>query len=233
MTALAERHAAEWSIMPGWGVVADLTPPELGAARALRRLKRGLAGALVAVLLLCIGGYLLASRGHSGAENDLTNANATTATLTVTQHRYDKVTHIDAATAGMNAQLSTLLSTDVDVSSLVNQLYATLPKNMTLTSINITVGATAGAGAITTGATQSVGSISLSGTSKRFVDLAAYASALSRLRGITAVVPSSNSVQDGKGTWTATAQLTEARYSHRYTAPAVPASPASPTGGTR
>ena len=46
MTTLLDPPAAQpapWSVMPGWGVVVDLTPPELIDLRRLRGLRRAIA----------------------------------------------------------------------------------------------------------------------------------------------------------------------------------------------
>ena len=41
-----------WSAMPGWGIAADLTPPEIINARQLKLLRKLLGGGLVALLVL-------------------------------------------------------------------------------------------------------------------------------------------------------------------------------------
>ena len=45
-----------WSTMPGWGIAADLTPPELINSRALKTLRKWLGAGLVVLLLACIAG---------------------------------------------------------------------------------------------------------------------------------------------------------------------------------
>ena len=48
-----------WNTMPGWGIVADLTPPELIASRRLAVIRKALLSGLIflTVLLLCGYGY--------------------------------------------------------------------------------------------------------------------------------------------------------------------------------
>ena len=51
-----------WSSMPGWGIVADLTPPELIASRHLKVLRKWIVLGLVVLVVACVAGYVLAAQ---------------------------------------------------------------------------------------------------------------------------------------------------------------------------
>ena len=59
MTALAAPERL-WVMAAGWGIAADLTPPEIVSARRLSRLRRWIAIALAGLAVLVAGGYGLA-----------------------------------------------------------------------------------------------------------------------------------------------------------------------------
>ena len=65
MTATAPAPVQLWSTMPGWGIAADLTPPELINSRALKTMRKWLGAGLVVLLLACVGGYVAAARQRS------------------------------------------------------------------------------------------------------------------------------------------------------------------------
>ena len=68
---ITEERPALWSAMPGWGIAADLIPPELINARQLKVLRKLMAAGIVALLVVCAGGYYLAAAENSSASADL------------------------------------------------------------------------------------------------------------------------------------------------------------------
>ena len=220
MTTLIAEPGADnlWASMPGWGIVADLTPPELVAARSLRVLRKQLAAALVLVVLLCAAGYVWAAQRTSAADDQLATSQATTAQLNAQNSKYSNVVALQSATDSVTNQVATLMSGDVDVATLVQHVAAAAPAGTSFTSISITfsTGQAAAAGAATTDAT--IGTLTMSGTSNRMVDVASYVTTLQGVTGVIDVVPSSNSATNahGRATWAITGELTDKLYTHRF-----------------
>ncbi|WP_375480187.1 hypothetical protein [uncultured Jatrophihabitans sp.] len=232
MTALLADSKTDnlWATMPGWGIVADLTPPELVAARALKVLRKYIALALAVVVLLCVAGYVWASMQSSAADDRLAASQAATSQLTAENAKYSGVVALQNATQNVNSQVATLLATDIDVAAFVQRLHTVAPAGTTLTTVNVALSAS-GDPTATSGVTTEpiVGTVTLSGTSRRMVDLAAYVTALQKLRGVVNVIPSTNSAtkNGGLATWAVTLQITDKLYTHRYDATAA----ATTTGG--
>ena len=225
MTTLLADPGADniWASMPGWGIVADLTPPELSAARNLHVLRKRLGIALVAVLLLCVVGYVWASRQASAADDQLAASQATTARLNAQNNKYSKVVELQSTTDSVTNQISALMATDVDVATVVERVEGAAPKGTTFTSFALTLSGGGSAG--TTGVVGTeplIGTLTLAGSSNQMVDVATYVTALGRLSGVVNVIPATNSATKagGRATWSITAQLTDAVYTHRYQAAA-------------
>ena len=223
MTALLTKPGEGnlWGTMPGWGIAADLTPPELVAARRLKVLQKFIAAALAIVVLACIGLYTMAYLSKSSATSALDAANAKTSQLTAQQAKYTKVTLIQTQTKAIDAQISSLMSSDVDVSGLVGKLRKALPGTMSITSVSVTLtGSSAVAGAagpsLDTSGLPQIGAITLTGVAQNLDNLADYVSALSALPGVVNVIPTSNVSNPRSATWNVTMQLDNKLYSHRY-----------------
>jgi hypothetical protein len=225
MTATLNPPSAEtalWGTMPGWGIAADLTPPELVEARRLKVLRKAIAAALLLVVVLCIAGYALAFLKHRSASHDLDAARDRSRELTLDQQKYSKVTQIQAMTTTVNSQLTSLAGKNVDVAMLFAHMRDALPNTMSLTAMNATIsGAEAGtntAPSLDTSGHAVVGTVTLSGSSQRLVDLANYVTALAALKGVVNVVPSSNSTATaGTAQWNITLQLTDVLYTQPST----------------
>jgi hypothetical protein len=231
MTAILDRPVAGdlWGSMPGWGIVADLTPPELVAARRLKLLKKLIAVGLALVVVLCAGGYALAYVNHSSAAQALDAASARTAAFTAEQAKYARVTEILAATQSVNGQIATLMADDVDMADLLIKLRSVLPGTMSLASITATVNGAADGGvssdntnaSLDTSGRAVIGSVTLTGAAQRIVDVSTYVSSLVSLPGVVNVVPTSNAAGAPGGVqWNITLQITDQLYTHRYTAAA-------------
>jgi Tfp pilus assembly protein PilN len=209
--------------MPGWGIVADLTPPELSAARRLKALQRLIGVGLAVVVALCAGGYFWAKLQHGSAVDALDAANERTTALTVDQAKYAHVTQAQTLTRSIDGQVGVLMVDDVNVPVLLAKLRAALPGTMSLTSVNLTLtpgpAATSPGTSLDTSGRPTVGTVTMTGSAEHMADVADYVSALSAVRGIVNVVPPSNNAGTGGGAqWTLTLQLTDKLYTHRYDA---------------
>lgn len=225
MSTLASERAVEpWSAMPGWGIFADLTPPELLALRQLKGLRKTLLIVLLVVVLACVGGYGYAMHQHSTAAAAYDRAQAQTSSLTAQQSKYSDVTRLRTTTAGINTQIASAMANDVDFAAFLGKVRAALPGSLSLTSVTMTTnpgtGTTAagsgGAVSLATGAGTRIGTVSLVGTGQSLADLSGFVTALAALPGVVDVLPSSNTAAANATTFNVTFGVTDALYTHRY-----------------
>lgn len=220
--------------LPGWGIYADLTPPELLAARRLKALRRSMAIGIAALVTVVLLVFALTMLRHRQATDDLAREQTITAGYTAQQSRYAVVTQIQDSTTSIRQQLAGLMLADVDTSGLLSSIRTTLPRGMVLNAVQESanaggVGAARTGGATTldtSGATQ-IGHVTLSGTSSRLEDIATYVDALGSRPGLVDVVPVTNQASGSTYTFTITASVTDAVLTHRY-APLASTTPASP-----
>jgi hypothetical protein len=213
-----------WSTMPGWGIYADLTPPELVNSRRLKSLRKAIVAALVALLVLCAGGYVLAARKHAAASGELDSVQAQTAQLQANASRYAVVTKIQGTVTDVQAKVATLMSGDVDLVKLIAQIRSSLPPTMTIKqeAVTITIAASAGAQAsasgtgLDTSGRPQIGTVTVSGAAKSMDDLSVYVDALKVIPGVVDVLPLSN-VTDATGVqYNLSLGLTDVLLSHRF-----------------
>ncbi|MGH8961817.1 MAG: hypothetical protein ACRDWT_11620 [Jatrophihabitantaceae bacterium] len=223
MTATLARPSEQnlWSTMPGWGIVADLTPPEVIAARRLHLLRKLIVAGLVLVVLLCAGGYVLAVRQHSSASDALNGTTARTTQLQAQVNKYGGVTRIQGTVDGVRSRVATLMQGDVDLTTLLVKIRTALPASMSIKQLGVTLNPTTGApAAATPGLNLSghsiIGTVTLSGSGRTLDDLPAYVDALAALKGVVNLVPTSNQTGTGGTQFAMTFALTDQLYSHRY-----------------
>lgn len=221
-TITPSAESTLWGSMPGWGIVADLTPRELVEARRLNVLRKAIAVALLVVVLMCIAGYAWAFLKHRSASDDLTSAKGRSQQLAGERRQYSNVTEIQSMTQSVNSQINGLTANNVDVAILLARVRGSLPHSMSLTSMTVTIsGASAGtntAPSLDTSGHAIIGNVTLAGTSAKLVDLADYVTLLSGLKGVANVVPSSNAAATaGTAQWNVTLQLTDQLYAPHTT----------------
>jgi Tfp pilus assembly protein PilN len=233
MTAvLVPEHTELWRTMPGWGITANLLPPEIVAARRARVLRKIVIFVLAGVVLLGAAGYFLAYKQKQDASSDLAAAEAQTAQLHVQQHKYDEVVQITGEVAQVKSKISTLFTTDVDFPQLLNELVAQAPKSGGITQLAV---ALQGGPTVSGQATSSsqptvaldpsgqvpVGNVTITGTARSMSDVAAYVNALAHVPGVIYVYPTSQQTDAGTVTYALALTLTDAVYSHHYDLPTV------------
>jgi hypothetical protein len=226
MTAvLASRPANHlWSTMPGWGIVADLTPPELIAARHLRVLRKLISVGLALVLILCAGAYVLAFKAHSTAA-DARDA-VTARTQQLQQQLHDKsfgdVVRIQGTLAQVQGQVTGLMKDDVDLPELLGKIRTALPARMAINTLLVTLApagtAVVGAPATTldTSGHVVIGTVVVAGSSETLDDLPTYIDRLARVNGISNLVPTSNGSDTVGVKFSLAFAITDRLYSHRY-----------------
>ncbi|MGH3632133.1 MAG: hypothetical protein ACRDRL_32415 [Sciscionella sp.] len=228
MTAVLTKNL--WHSMPGWGIVANLLPPELLEARRAHALRRLVAFGAVGVVVLAIIGYGFAAwRGHS-ASNALSRAQDTTHSLTAEQGKYNEVVQIQGSLAQVQSQISTLMADDVQFSGVVGSLRSDLLPGMAISQLSAQVDTgttgTSTAGSSGTGANsgavlntspdKTIGTMTMTGTAIRFSDVSAYIDKLSAVTGLVQVYPISNAAGTAGVQFSLQITLTDKLLSHRY-----------------
>lgn len=217
---------ALWNSLPGWGIAADLTPPELINSRQLSTLRKLMAAGLVLLLLVCAGGYYLAAREKADARVDMDAAQSRTKELQRVGDSYSSVVAIQGSVKQVQAQVTQVMGADVDLVALLVILESNLPKTMVIKQESITintvgvVGATgvpAGSSLDTSGLPR-IGTITMSGTGQALDDLSDYIDRLEVVPGLVDVVPISNtaSAATPETQFSLTIGLTNALLSHRF-----------------
>ncbi len=216
-----------WSAMPGWGIAAELIPPELVTARKLKVIRKLLAAGLVVLLAICAGGYYLASQENRTASSDLASVGDRTRQLQAAGRLYSGVVSIQGAVTQVQTQIAGLMTADVDLVALMGKIRSTLPATMTISqeSITISTAGVAGAAAVATGSgldtsgLPRIGTITLSGTGKTLDDLSDYVDKLHTVSGLVDILPISNTkaaTGTGSTAYSLTIGLTNALLSHRF-----------------
>jgi Tfp pilus assembly protein PilN len=217
MTTLADRPASGqlWSTMPGWGIVADLTPPELIDSRRLTSLRKLIVVGLTIVVLIVAAGYVWAMMRHSSAANVADAAAADTSRLEQSEAQYADITQLQTSTDAVKAQIATLTTTNVDMATLVAQIRTVLPHTMAIDNINATItpAAPLTAGTLADPGVEQIGQVTVTGSGQSLNDLATFDDNLQTLSGVINIVPTTNE-QGHSGTthYSITFDLTNARY---------------------
>jgi Tfp pilus assembly protein PilN len=212
--------------MPGWGIVVDLTPPELIASRRLKVIRKLIALAAVLLLLVCLALYSFAWMQRQSASQALAREQQRTATLQSEQHKYNDVTEMQSSLSQVQGQLRTLLAGDVSFPSLISELRSSLQPGMTIDNLSVTVnlpgasaagaGSSAAGNSLDTSGHPHIGTITLSGASTTASYIAAFADKLSSLKGLVDVITPSLKAQANGIQYTLTASFTDELLSHEY-----------------
>ncbi len=214
-----------WTVLPGWGISADLTPPEILNKRQLGVLAKMIAAGVVVLLLLCAGAYALAVHANSRASADLVAEQDHTLALQKVAGSYSGVVSIQGSASRVQADVAQVMGGDVDLVKLMVVLQSSLPKSMTIKQETITistvgvVGNATAPGGLDKSGLPRIGTITLSGTGKSIDDLSDYVDSLAAVPGLVDVLPVSNTrAETGKtGTeFNISIGLTNQLLSHRF-----------------
>jgi hypothetical protein len=205
-----------WSTMPGWGIAADLTPPELINARAVNLLRKWLGVGLAVLLVACIGGYVVAARQHSAATSALDQVQTQTHDLQSGVGKYAGVSQLQGTTTQVQTQIATLMGSDVDLVTLLGRLHSTLPETMTISSETVTMSLAGAAAVPATGGVTTIGTVVIAGTGKALSNLAAYVDNVVAIPGVADVNPTTNVVSGRIVSFSLSLNLTSAALSHRF-----------------
>ena len=234
MTTMQPREL--WSTMPGWGVVANLIPPEVLQARRVRAVRKLVAYALCVVVLIAAVGYGFAWYRSRQASEALAAEQSRTSQLLAQQRRYADVTLLQGSVASVRTQLSQLLASDVDVPALMAAILLQLPPGSSVSQLAVTMSApgagnttatpATGSAALDTSGRQHIGLISITGQARTVSDVSTLVDRLSALPGFIDPYPTSNTTNDKGALFTVQFSINDRLYSHRYDV-------AAKTGGNR
>jgi hypothetical protein len=223
MTAVITRPDASAVVrsMPGWHVVANLTPPEVIASHHLRMLRRIIAAALLGVILLCVAGYAWAFLKTSTAQDEADAASAGTTVLQLQAKKYPGITRIEEAVDSVKGEVASVMKPDVDMQALIGKIHAALPKTMSIASLTLTLtpvaaGGTSGSVGLDTSGRTQIGTVTMTGSGRTLNDLPAFVDRLVRVPGVVNVMPGSNQDSSGVVSYSVTTSLTDQLYSHKY-----------------
>jgi hypothetical protein len=222
MTAVMQKQTNQpWSSMPGWGIVADLTPPELIASRRLRVIRKLIALGAVVLLALCAITWGYAYLQNQTASSALASETSRTATLQAEQRRYSEVTRLQTDLTQIQAQLSKLLGGDVSFAPLIAGLRGSLRPGMTIAQVSMNISGP-GAAAVASGSTLDtsghphIGTMSLTGTALKLNDVAAFVDKLAALPGFVDVLAPSSQQSTNGVQYSITASFTDEVLSHQF-----------------
>lgn len=220
MTALMERQIHTWESRPGWGITVDLTPRELLAARNVKVHKRLIVLALLLVLILCAGVVLLLGASKTTAQDSYDSAQLRTTELTAEANSFAVITTMERVTSGVESQLATLMTQDVDFTNLMAKIRTALPPGIVVTSATVLLAPETSTPATSTTAADSghsvIGSVTLSGTGSRIGQVAPLVDILNGVRGVVDVVPLSVTKDDNGMSYSLSLNITDELYTHRF-----------------
>jgi Tfp pilus assembly protein PilN len=209
--------------MPGWGIVANLIPPELLQARRVRALQK-LVGFMLVLLLLVAGvggGYAMLRSRH--AAQQLSVEQNRTSQLLAEQGRYRSITEIQGNVAQVRTQLAKLMGMDVDTSALLASLVMQLPAGGTVSQLALSIAEPTptapnniGASVLDTSGQLHIGTITISGQVQKVADVATYVNRLSALPGLVDPYPATSTVNDTGAQFTVQLSINDSLLSQRY-----------------
>ena len=226
MTSLLDKPRTRGA---GAGFVAgqpqvNLLPPEIRAARGLKRVQGYLALLLVVVLLACAGAYVVARLDKANAESGLTKAQDRTAELQADEAKYADVPRVLGQLDDTKKALDLGMSTEILWKPYYDAIAAVLPAGVSLDSLTVTEGTpmTAGPAAGSPLEEPSIGQVQFSARSKTLPDTAALVDALDAIPGLGDAWVTSAAVQADDTSKTvyynvsATVQVRDTAYAHRF-----------------
>jgi len=211
----------------------NLLPPEVAEVRRFRRVQYGLGGAVLAAIGVVILLLVLAAGSVSSAQQQVDKKQAEQAQLQGRLTKFNGVRQVYARVAQDDAQLRSALSGEVQLSHYLNDLSLTVPQNVWLTNLSVTLdvgggtgsAAAAGAGAGAGGAVArpGIGTLTATGSAFAHEDVANWLETLGRQKGFAdAYLSSSTEAFIGPRrtvTFSSSATVTAAALSHRYDRP--------------
>lgn len=200
----------------------NLLPPEVTAARALRRTQIGLGAALLVVLGAIAGVFLLSVQKADTAGENLAAEQARTSVLQAEQAEYARVPAVLAEVEAAQTARETAMGTDVLWYEYLDAIARTYPENVWLGDLTAAVTATTAATAVSADplATPGIGTVSFTGSSLALPDVAAWLDVLAATTGFAdpSLTSATRTELDGRVVvdFTSSATITDQALSHRF-----------------
>jgi hypothetical protein len=212
------RNGMLWNSMPGWGITANLLPPEIVLARRVKVLRKLVLVAIGGVLLLGVAGYVYGYLQKQDANSQLSAAQAHTSQLTAQQAKYEGVVAVTGQISQVKSQLSTLFAADVNGAALLTSILQHAPHG-TISTLTLTLSSGQPPSAVAIPDANGhlpIGTITLSGDTSAMSDVATSVDQLKSLPGLVEIYPTTQQY-DGKSVkYTIQLTLIDQIYSHRY-----------------
>lgn len=227
MTTAVTDEPDSWTTPAGWGIYADLTPPELLNGRKLHHIQRLLLIGVVLAALIVVGAFGYSMRLSQQAAADLAEQNARNAQITTAQARYSAVTGVQATAAQFRNQLHSLMTTDVEFSRLLAGIRAAQPKTVATNALEVMVnsagavaaaGTTTSSGSLATSGVTPIGTITIGGTVDQLRSLQLYIAGLQAIPGVVDVLPGTLTSSGGAYTFTLAMSIDARALTNRYVA---------------
>ena len=172
-------------------ISADLLPEEVVAARRARRTRGWVLAVVGVVVLALVGWYLVADNSTSDASAELDAVNSQQARLQRQQTTYADVVDVQAETATISKQLTSLFANDLQWAALIDRLRtAATDSEVTVDSITANLNTDAGGGSTSStlpsvSGEKAIGTITVTGSAKDKPSVAAYVDLLDTLPTIS------------------------------------------------
>lgn len=202
---------------------ANLLPDELISARRLTALKRRLALALAALLVLLVGAYAYSAWSTSQARDDLGRAQLKAAQLQHKQSEYTPLVTAQSSAERITTSLRQLMAGDLQWTELLDVLRTSAAPGVTIQNVNATIAPatkTSGLGVLNQSGKQQVGTITITGSAPDKSTLAAYVDALAAVKGLAAPFPASAIGQSGGLSFSINVLITSDALGGRFGLPA-------------
>lgn len=200
---------------------ADLLPPELRRQREAIRMRHHLwASTVVLVVLMLLGTGVAAFQAFQG-KLSLASEQQRTSALAAQQSKYLKVRVVQDEIGFLQAAQEVGTSTEIDWQGYLNKVKATLPANVTLTSVTIAAGSPLASFTQSSVPLQGsrVATLSFVATSQTLPEVPAWLDSLTTLPGYTDASPGNVARADtGVYTVNITMHISEAAFTKRFAA---------------
>ena len=164
----------------------NLLPPEIIEGRRLTRVKRLLAGVVVAVVAGCGGAVVWSQSGVATAQEEVDLAQSRAATLHAQQAKYAEVPRLTGLIDAATTARQTAMGQDVLWYGFLSDLSLTTPKGVSLVSLEVGLDDTTGPAAPPADVLtpSGIGHVSFSGTADHFPDVAGWLDAVGSVHGL-------------------------------------------------
>lgn len=203
MTSTLDKPAVPtaqlWSSMPGWGIVVNLLPAEVVAARRVRVIRKMILSAVVVIALVAALAYGYAFWQVHSASSQLSAAQVQTTQLQSEQLKYSPVVTLEGEISHVQEELAGLTAANVDLPRLVGKVVSLSPQPSLVTKVDVEVTAAApptstsvagdATGSLDSSGQYHIGTITVGGTARTVKEISAYVRRLAQLPGMVEVFP--------------------------------------------